>query len=99
MSGFHAAPDGAGILLSVGNYKHAAPLGLRRFRDACHRPPRLATSERNESVPQPIRNHLRIHDFNVMSFFSNYFNAGPFMPHGHCYFWTPSLIALQVVSD
>jgi len=34
-----------------------------------------------------------------MSFFSSFFNAGPFMPHGHCYFWTPSLIALQVVSD
>jgi PAS domain S-box-containing protein len=27
------------------------------------------------------------------------FNPGPFMPHGHCYFWTESLIALHVISD
>src|SRR5258708_8132764 len=34
-----------------------------------------------------------------MNSFSNFFNPGPFMPHGHCYFWTSSLIALHAVSD
>src|SRR6266581_2704082 len=41
--------------------------------------------------------HLDDHD--VMNVFSNFFNSGPFMPHGHCYFWTTSLISLQVISD
>ncbi|HEX9047591.1 MAG TPA: PAS domain S-box protein [Verrucomicrobiae bacterium] len=27
------------------------------------------------------------------------FNSGPFMPHGGCYLWTKSLIALHAVSD
>jgi len=27
------------------------------------------------------------------------FNSGPFMPHGHCYFWTKGLIALHATSD
>jgi PAS domain S-box-containing protein len=26
-------------------------------------------------------------------------NSGPFMPHGHCYFWSKDLIALHAVSD
>ena len=30
---------------------------------------------------------------------ADFFNAGPFMPHGHCYFWTGSLVALHAVSD
>ena len=30
---------------------------------------------------------------------SSFFNSGPFMPHGSCYLWTDSLIALQAVSD
>ena len=30
---------------------------------------------------------------------SNFFNSGPFMPHGHCYFWTKGLIALHAISD
>jgi hypothetical protein len=28
-----------------------------------------------------------------------FLDSGPFMPHGHCYFWTESLIALHVISD
>ena len=28
----------------------------------------------------------------------NFFASG-FMPHGHCYFWTPSLVSLHLVSD
>src|SRR5258708_38666966 len=36
---------------------------------------------------------------NVMNFFSNLFSSGPFMPHGHCYFWTTSLISLHVIAD
>jgi signal transduction histidine kinase/ActR/RegA family two-component response regulator len=27
------------------------------------------------------------------------FTNGPFMPHGHCYLWTPGLLWLHVVSD
>ena len=73
--------------------------GCRGCPGPCHRSACLPACGWNESDPQPVRNHLHIHDFNVMSFSSNFFNAGPFMPHGHCYFWTPSLIALQVVSD
>jgi len=37
-----------------------------------------------------------------MSFFSPlalFFFSGPFMPHGHCYFWTTSLVALHAISD
>ena len=30
---------------------------------------------------------------------ADFFNAGPFMPHGHCYFWTGGLVALHAVSD
>ncbi len=35
----------------------------------------------------------------LMKLLGNFFNAGPFMPHGHCYFWTKSLIALHTASD
>jgi PAS domain S-box-containing protein len=27
------------------------------------------------------------------------FESGPFMPHGHCYFWTPELVNLHAISD
>src|SRR5262245_23886906 len=27
------------------------------------------------------------------------FSAGHFMPHGHCYLWTPALVWLQVISN
>ena len=30
---------------------------------------------------------------------ADFFNAGPFMPHGHCYFWTGGLVALHAASD
>ena len=26
-------------------------------------------------------------------------NAAAFMPHGHCYLWTPSILWLHVASD
>src|ERR1035437_3086315 len=29
----------------------------------------------------------------------NFFNPGPFMPHGGCYLWTQSLILLHTLSD
>ena len=32
-------------------------------------------------------------------FFQRVFYHGPFMPHGHCYLWTPGLLWLHVVSD
>lgn len=28
-----------------------------------------------------------------------FFSSGPFMPHGHCYYWSKDLIALHAVSD
>jgi PAS domain S-box-containing protein len=34
-----------------------------------------------------------------MDMTSNFFNPGPFMPHGGCYLWTQSLIALNAISD
>src|ERR1051325_3218228 len=34
-----------------------------------------------------------------MNLLHNLFSSGPFMPHGHCYFWTRDLIALHTVSD
>ena len=34
-----------------------------------------------------------------MNILSGFFNSGPFMPHGHCYFWTKGLIALHTISD
>ncbi|MBI5909076.1 MAG: PAS domain S-box protein [Betaproteobacteria bacterium] len=30
---------------------------------------------------------------------ANYFGTTGFMPHGHCFFWTPSLLWIYVVSD
>ncbi len=30
---------------------------------------------------------------------SSFFVAGPFIPHGHCYLWKPSLVWLHLVSD
>ncbi len=30
---------------------------------------------------------------------ANYFETTGFMPHGHCFFWTPSLLWIYVVSD
>jgi signal transduction histidine kinase/ActR/RegA family two-component response regulator len=31
--------------------------------------------------------------------FANTFSTSGFMPHGHCYLWTPSLMALHFISD
>ena len=30
---------------------------------------------------------------------SNFFAAGPFIPHGHCYLWKPSLVWLHLLAD
>ncbi|WP_219903854.1 hypothetical protein [Stenomitos frigidus] len=30
---------------------------------------------------------------------SNFFVTGPFIPHGHCYLWQPSLVWLHLLSD
>ncbi|XGV97496.1 MAG: ATP-binding protein [Leptolyngbya sp. BL-A-14] len=30
---------------------------------------------------------------------SNFFVTGPFIPHGHCYLWQPSLVWLHLISD
>ncbi len=38
-------------------------------------------------------------DILFMEMKSNFFNPGPFMPHGGCYLWTQSLIALHTISD
>ena len=34
-----------------------------------------------------------------MAMAGDFFNPGPFMPHGGCYLWTQSLIALHAISD
>jgi signal transduction histidine kinase len=34
-----------------------------------------------------------------MDFLHQIFNPHDFMPHGHCYLWTPSLVWLNVISD
>lgn len=34
-----------------------------------------------------------------MNEFSGFFHPGPFMPHGHCYYWTTSLVAFHAISD
>jgi len=34
-----------------------------------------------------------------MNMSDGFFDSGPFMPHGGCYLWTHSLIALHVISD
>lgn len=30
---------------------------------------------------------------------TSFFGEGPFLPHGHCYLWLPSLLWIQVISD
>jgi len=35
----------------------------------------------------------------VMDMSSHFFTSGPFMPHGGCYLWTTSLIALHAIAD
>ncbi len=40
-----------------------------------------------------ILNHL------MSELFHRLFYNGPFMPHGHCYLWTPGLLWLHVISD
>jgi signal transduction histidine kinase/CheY-like chemotaxis protein len=35
----------------------------------------------------------------VNALFHALFSSGPYMPHGHCYLWTPGLVWLHVISD
>lgn len=35
----------------------------------------------------------------MVEFFSNLFDAAPFMPHGHCYFWQKDIVWLNVVAN
>ena len=35
----------------------------------------------------------------MLEFFKTFFGPGNYMPHGHCYWWTPGLVWLHVVSD
>ena len=35
----------------------------------------------------------------MVEFLQNFFVETPFIPHGHCYLWKPSLVWLHVVSD
>jgi len=35
----------------------------------------------------------------MLDTFSDYFGSSGFMPHGHCFLWTPSLLWLYVLSD
>ena len=37
--------------------------------------------------------------FNLISFIKRLFVASDFMPHGHCYFWRPDVLWLNVISD
>ena len=34
----------------------------------------------------------------MVEFFQKLF-VSDFMPHGHCYFWSPDIVWLQVISD
>src|SRR5437868_12966491 len=34
-----------------------------------------------------------------MNFIKRLFSSDGFMPHGHCYFWNPSLLRLHIISD
>ena len=35
----------------------------------------------------------------MLDHWHNFFTAGQFIPHGHCYLWKPGLVSLHVVSD
>jgi PAS domain S-box-containing protein len=35
----------------------------------------------------------------MLEFLHNFFTAGYFIPHGHCYLWKPGLVSLHVVAD
>ena len=37
-------------------------------------------------------------DANIFEFFQHLFKA-EFMPHGHCYYWRPEILWVQVISD
>src|SRR5438105_4682639 len=53
------------------------------------RVPPFSGSVRPDSEPQP----------RFMKLFDILCSSGPFMPHGGCYLWTTSLIALHAISD
>jgi PAS domain S-box-containing protein len=35
----------------------------------------------------------------MLTFFQKLFSSSDFMPHGHCYFWRPEIVWLNVISD
>ena len=35
----------------------------------------------------------------MIDFFSKLFSANNFMPHGHCYLWSPEILWMHVISD
>lgn len=35
----------------------------------------------------------------MLQFLQGFFTDGPFIPHGHCYLWKPSLVWLHILSD
>jgi len=35
----------------------------------------------------------------MIDFFQRFFSSDGFMPHGHCYLWTPGIVWLHVISD
>ena len=35
----------------------------------------------------------------MLEILHNFFISGPFIPHGHCYLWKPSLVSLHIISD
>lgn len=35
----------------------------------------------------------------MADFFSGLFNSDSFLPHGHCYLWSPEILWLHVISD
>ncbi|NNC54732.1 MAG: hybrid sensor histidine kinase/response regulator, partial [Pseudomonadales bacterium] len=35
----------------------------------------------------------------MSDFFTNLFSNTNFLPHGHCYMWTPEILWLHVISD
>lgn len=55
-------------------------------------PPAAQQTALPRSENQPI--HIR-----PMEFLRQFFSGDGFMPHGHCYFWNPGLLALHITSD
>src|SRR5579864_8204825 len=46
----------------------------------------------------PVERNLRTKETAMLEFFQRLFSAD-FMPHGMCYFWNPSVLWVNVISD